>query len=94
MIKKKEFIEKMAKKGGIKKAYAKKMCDLFIETLLDCLKECNGVKLRDFGKFEVKTAREKNARNPKTGEKCIVPERKRIRFYPSENLASKVEKDN
>lgn len=90
IINKKEFANRMARIGGIKKYKAKENVDLFIETLIDCLKDDETVKFYEFGRFELKTIQEKPARNPKTGEKVIVPEHKRVKFYPTEGLAKKI----
>ena len=38
-VNKKEFADRMAAKGGIKKKDAMKGLDLFIETLMDCMSE-------------------------------------------------------
>ena len=89
-ITKKQFIEKMASKGGMKKIEAKKQVNLFLDTLIECLKEEGTVKFGRFGRFEVKTVKEIVGRNPKNGNVCIVPEHKKVKFYGSKILADKV----
>jgi len=71
-INKKEFVNRMAEIGGITKKEANRGVDAFIETLIDCMKEEVRVKFVGFGRFELKTVKEKPARNPKTGEPCCV----------------------
>ena len=44
-IKKKEFIERMAKKGGITRKSARLGLELFIDTLIDCMHEDETVML-------------------------------------------------
>ncbi len=90
-VNKKEFAYKIAEKGGFYKKDAVKMTELFWETLLDCLSGGKKVNFYGTGHFELKTVREKEARNPKTGEKCIVPEHKKVKFYSSETLADRIE---
>lgn len=90
-VNKKEFAYKIAEKGGFYKKDAVKMTELFWETLLDCLSEDKKVNFYGIGHFELKTVREKEARNPKTGEKCIAPEHKKVKFYSSETLAGRIE---
>ena len=90
-INKTGFADKMAKRGGITKAEANRQIDLFVETLLGCLGEDGEVKLHGFGKFELKTVKEKIARNLRTGEACIAPEHKKVKFYASEALSRRVE---
>ena len=87
---KKGFIEKLAENSEISKKEAARNTDAFLKTLVDCLKEDGMVKLVGFGKFELKTFGERIARNVRTGESCIVPEHKKVKFYASGALADKV----
>ena len=89
-VTKSEFVRRMAEKSGIKKVEAERAAELFIGTLIDCLRENGCVKFSRFGKFEVKTMKEKEARNPNTGESCIVPEHKKVKFCSSEKLAGRI----
>jgi len=59
-VNKKEFADRMAAKGGIKKKEAMKGLDLFIETLMDCMSENEKVKLLNFGSFQMKTMKERS----------------------------------
>ncbi|TGY87734.1 HU family DNA-binding protein [Petralouisia muris] len=90
-VNKKKFAYKIAEKGGFYKKDAVKMTELFWETLMDFLSEGKKVNFYGTGHFELKTVKEKEARNPKTGEACIVPEHKKVKFYPSETLTEKIE---
>lgn len=90
-VTKAEFIEKLAKKSGIKKKEAKRQMELFIDTLVECLKEDSAVKFVGFGKFEVKTVKEIIGRNPKNGNVCMIPEHKKVKFYASEGLSKSME---
>lgn len=89
-INKKEFVNRMAEIGGMTKKQANKGVDAFIETLMDCLNAECVVKFVGFGRFEQKTVKEKLARNPRTGETCIVPEHKKVKFYAGEALAERM----
>ena len=88
---KKEFIDRMAETGGITKKDARRGLELFIETLMDCMAEGEKVKFTGFGKFEMKTTKERKGLNPFNGTDCIVPEHKKMKFYASEVLADKIE---
>ena len=87
---KEQFIDRMAKKGGIKKIEAYKYVNLFIDTLLECLKEEGMVKFVGFGKFEVKDTKERVARNPKNGDTCIIPKHKAVKFKAGKHFADEV----
>ena len=82
----------MAKKGEITKAEASKEIKLFLNTLMECLREEDAVKFQEFGKFELKTVKKRMGRNPKTGETCFIPEHKKVKFYASEILIDRIER--
>ncbi len=88
---KKEFIDRMAENGGITKKDAKRGLELFIETLMDYMAEDEKVMIKGFGRFEMKTYKERKGRVPLSGEECIVPEHKKMRFYASETLINKID---
>ncbi len=90
-VNKKEFAYKIAEQGGFYKKDAVKMVELFWDMLMDYLSEGRKVNFYGIGHFELKTVKEKEAMNPKTGETCIVPEHKKVKFYPSETLTEKIE---
>ncbi len=90
-INKTGLINRMAEKGNIKKTEARERVDLFLETLVDCLKEEGSVKLHGFGRFEIKVAKERIGRNPMNGKEYMIPEHKKVKFYASETLTNMVE---
>ena len=87
---KKEFIDRMAENGRITKKAARIGFDLFIETLLDCMSEGEKVMFNNFGRFGMKTLESRKTRLPLGGE-CIIPEHKKMKFYPSRVLSKKIE---
>ena len=87
---KKEFIDRMAEIGGITKKEAKRGVELFIETLTDFMAEDEKVMIKGFGRFEMKVMKERKGWNLQTGESCIVPEHKKMRFSPSDLLADRI----
>lgn len=92
-VNKKEFAYRLAEKGGFYKKDAMKAVELFWETLLEYLEEGEKVNFYGIGNFKMKTVKGREARNPKTGEKCIVPDRKKVKFYPSETLTVRIENE-
>lgn len=92
-VNKKEFAYKVAEKGGFYKKDAVKAVELFWETLLDYLEEDKKVNFYGIGHFELKTVKGREARNPKTGEPCIIPDRRKVKFYPSETLTENIESE-
>lgn len=41
------------------------------------------LSLTDFGVFEIKTCAARNGVNPKTQEKIVIPEHKKVKFSPA-----------
>lgn len=83
---KKEFADRMAENGGITKKAAYQAVGAFIDTLIDYLSEDEKVMFMGFGRFEIRTMREKKGRNMKTGEICIIPEHDYVGFRASDLL--------
>jgi nucleoid DNA-binding protein len=83
---KKEFANRMAENGGITKKSAFNAVGLFIETLKDYLSEDERVMFTGFGRFEIRTVKEKKGRNLHTGETCIIPEHEYVAFRASDLL--------
>ena len=77
---KSELIEGLAERADITLAKAEEIIDLFFDAVTDTL--CNGhrVEIRGFGAFTVREYKKYEGRNPKTGEKIIVPP-KRLPFW-------------
>ena len=71
LVLKKEFIDRMAETGGITKKAAREGLELFIETLMDCMCENEKVMIKGFGRFEMRTVKERKGRMPLGGEDCI-----------------------
>lgn len=92
-INKTEFIDRLAKKCGLTKVKTAEIVDLFLETLMECLKEDGSVKLYGFGKFEVKTMKKRMGRNPKNGEEYLIPEHKKVRFFSGAILGDRVKEN-
>ena len=88
---KKEFIDRMAETGGITKKAARLGFDLFIETLMDYMSEGEKVMLSGFGRFEMKTVKERIGKVPLSGADCIVPEHRKMKFHASEVLTDRID---
>lgn len=62
----------------------KKECEVIVDTVFhhmkDALQRGEKIEIRGFGSFTVRLRRAKEGRNPKTGEKVSIPE-KRIPFF-------------
>lgn len=75
---KKEFVETLAEKTGLKKVEAERAVNAFLEIVEEELKAGKEVVFTGFGKFAVKNREARIGRNPSTGEEieiaaCKVP---------------------
>ena len=73
---KSEMAEKLAEKLSIKKQQAEQVINIFTNSIIDALAKGDKVEIRGFGSFRVRQRAAKEGRNPKTGEKVFVPEKK------------------
>jgi integration host factor subunit beta len=93
----KDIVRRASYKLNMSIDESKVICDCFFEILQEMLVEEEDVHLeiRRFGVFDVKkTKKRTNALNPRTKEKVIIPERKRITFKPSKKIKEILYKKN
>jgi integration host factor subunit beta len=73
---KSELIEVLASRTDITTAQAEEIINIFFNGITDSLTQEGRVEIRGFGAFTVRKYRAYEGRNPKTGEKISVPEKK------------------
>ena len=67
-----------------------KFTDIILSEIKRALKRGDSVELRGFGRFTVKIQKSSIRRNPKTGEKVAVPEKKVISWKMSKEMFKKI----
>ena len=67
-----------------------KFTDIILNEIKRALRRGDGVEIRNFGTFRVKTQKASIRRNPKTGEKVAVPEKKVISWKMSKEMFKKI----
>jgi len=60
------------------------------DTMVDALREGQRIEIRGFGSFAVKRRRPREARNPKTGQKVSVPQRRSLSFTVGKELRDRL----
>ena len=86
-ITKSELVKQLSKTyPNLLKKDLEKFFDIFIDEIKLALKNDERVELRGWGVFSTKNQKKKTSRNPKTGEKVIVDEKKGISFKMSKDL--------
>ena len=67
-----------------------KIFSILIEEVKQSLKKNEAVEIRSFGRFSIRKSKKKIARNPRTGEKIDIPEKKTIHFKMSKEMFNKI----
>ena len=67
-----------------------KFTDIILNEIKRSLKRGDSVELRNFGRFSVKIQKSSIRRNPKTGQKVAVPEKKVISWKMSRDMFKKI----
>jgi bacterial nucleoid protein Hbs len=87
---KKELVDKVSKKAGLKKKDVKKVVDTMLESINEALAKGEKVQLVGFGSFEVRKAAQRKGVNPQTKKPITIPARKVPKFRPGKVLKEKV----
>jgi integration host factor subunit beta len=70
---KSELVENLAERADITLAKAEEIVDLFFDAVSETLCRGDRVEIRGFGAFTVRVYKSYEGRNPKTGDKIVVP---------------------
>jgi integration host factor subunit beta len=91
---KSEIIKQLHKKyPELNRSHIEEVVEIFFDTIIESLIKSKPFEARQFGRFSIKSIREKkNARNPKTGEIVYVPEKKKVSFKMSKHLKQEINK--
>ena len=90
-ITKSELVKQLSRTyPNLLKKDLEKFFDIFISEVKLALKNDERVELRGWGVFSTKNQKRKTSRNPKTGEKVIVNEKKSISFKMSKDLFNEI----
>jgi len=87
-VNKNDLVAVVADRAGISKTDSAKTVDAVFDSITDVLKDGDDVRLVGFGTFSVSDRAASEGRNPRTGEKIMIPASKQPKFK-----AGKVLKD-
>jgi DNA-binding protein HU-beta len=87
---KQQLIDQVAAKTELKKSEAEDAVDSVLALIADALRSNERVDLRGFGSFVVKERKERQGRNPRTGETIIIAARRDASFKPGKELTEKL----
>lgn len=80
---KKELIDRLSERSGLYKKDTEILLDALEEVITDAMVNGEIIPIMNVGKFMTKIVPEREARNPKTGEKVIVPAHRTMKFKQS-----------
>lgn len=90
---KKDIVLQVAQRPGLKdltQAQIKSVIQAALEHIVESLAKGQTIELRNFGVFKVRTRKGRMGRNPKTGQKVPVPDRKVVVFRAGLVMKKKV----
>jgi DNA-binding protein HU-beta len=68
-----ELVTSVARKTGLTKKEIDMVLTTILETIVDIISSGEKITLVGFGSFEARDRKEKDGRNPKTGERISIP---------------------
>ena len=87
---KKDIVLKISEETGLKQTDVKLAVQKTLDHIIAALGRGEAVELRNFGVFKVKSRRPRVGRNPRTGAKVPIPERKCVSFKVGMIMKKKV----
>ncbi len=85
-----DLIEQVAEKAGLTKKDSDKALSAVFESIEEALAKGESVQLIGFGTFEARERKEREGRNPSTGEKIRIKAMKVPAFKPGKALKDQV----
>lgn len=68
-----ELVDKVAEKANVPKKQADAVLTAAIDSIMEAVSSGDKVTLVGFGSFEPRERKEREGRNPKTGETMVIP---------------------
>jgi DNA-binding protein HU-beta len=87
-----DIVERVASGTGLTKLETEAIIEGFLNTVIQSLREGNGIEIRGFGSYKVKKKSARYARNPRSGEKVFVDEHYVPVFKFSKDFKAAVDK--
>ena len=91
---KKDIIRVISEELGLTQLQTGRIVHNVFAAIVNTLVKDGRIELRNFGVFEVRWRKARKARNPRTGEKIMVPKRCTVTFKPGRALEERVESES
>ena len=93
MTTKAELVNKIAEKSGLHRKESETALNSCLEAIEEDLQNGGNLQLTGFGSFKIQQRKEREGRNPQTGEKITIPASRVVKFSPGKGLREKVQKN-
>ena len=85
-----DIIEAIRKENGYSRKQSSEVTEILLEIIKQSLESGEDVMISGFGKFQVKTKKERCGRNPATNKVLILPPRRVVTFKCSGSLRDRI----
>ena len=89
-----ELVDTVAEKSSVTKKQADAVISAAVESIMEAVSKGEKVTLVGFGSFEPRARKEREGRNPKTGEEVPIHPRRVLTFRPSHLMKDRVAAGN
>ncbi len=87
---KNDLVVKIAQEMNMHNIDVKRIVQMTLDGVIEVLVTEGRLELRNFGVYEVRTRKPRQGRNPRTGDKVMVPSRKTIAFKSGKYMLDRV----
>ncbi|NUJ78448.1 integration host factor subunit alpha [Methylocystis sp. FS] len=88
-----DLADAIHRKVGVPRAESAKCVEMVLEEIFERIVAREDVKLSSFGAFTVRSKKERQGRNPKTGASAMISARLVVSFKPSNIMRAKINVD-
>lgn len=92
LMTKADLIAEVSRSAELSKKDAENIVNVFLDRIVDALKEGEKIELRGFGSFKLRRRNSRVGRNPRTSEAVQVPAKKVPYFKPGKDLKKLINK--
>lgn len=85
-MKKEQLINEVSKNANLTKENARKVIEVFMDAVSNCLKKGEALQLMGFGTFSITDRKARSGLHPRTGEEITIPAKKVPKFSPGKSL--------
>lgn len=89
-----DLVDEVVRVSRVSKKHAETIVNTVFSSIVEALHREDKIELRGFGSFRVRRRRSRQGRNPKTGDRVEVPEKRIPYFKPGKELKDLINHDS